>query len=395
MRITFWIAGLIWIFVSSCSNTDYVDAVPRKSRFVASFDAKEASGIKSQLVLKAVLHFKNWHNTGLDLSERFYGFESPQGYYGFCACVADEEQLAEQLVKLGSSVEDYRECRFAQVGEGWLAGFNDRSFLLMGPVTLERMGSLKHTMAKYLAQKEEEGIRASRLYARLDSIQAPIAWVGRLSSLPAKIAMPLSLGMPRDAAPDDVLWAAGMRIDKHILHITGETYALNPALQQRLQQGKQCLRPIQGQWSGLLATPSNNCLFLNAEGPSLLALLRENKDFRTLLLGANMQVEMDDMLRSVDGDVAIMQHPGKEGHHDLCLLAQSSHNDSLCCYGIDREKGEAIMKHPATEKWMQQIIGARMAIVTTLPEMENTMGNGLPFLRQLLGHVRHIVIVMK
>ena len=81
------------LLLSSCSDKDYLNAIPGESTALISMDMQKLSGTNSQALLKAMLHVSNVDQCGLDLSEKLFLFESPEGDLGLCAKVKDEDDL--------------------------------------------------------------------------------------------------------------------------------------------------------------------------------------------------------------------------------------------------------------------------------------------------------------
>ena len=79
--------------LSSCSNTDYVNAIPKQATAIISVDAAQMSGVGSTLVLKTLLKTTDLGKTGIDLSQKVYLFETAEGNLGVCAAVHDADLL--------------------------------------------------------------------------------------------------------------------------------------------------------------------------------------------------------------------------------------------------------------------------------------------------------------
>lgn len=73
----------------------------------------------------------------------------------------------------------------------------DASILIMGPAVLQMQPQLQQQMAKYLKQGEEDGITASKMYEKLDSIDSPMAMVAQAQALPEQFIAPFTLGAPK------------------------------------------------------------------------------------------------------------------------------------------------------------------------------------------------------
>src|SRR3712207_9241831 len=81
-----------------------------------------------------------------------------------------------------SPLQEYRGVHFAVLNDSWMIGFNDQSFLVMGPTPASGQSILRQNMANYLKQDDEQGIGSSKLFTKLDSIDSPMAMeIGRAS----------------------------------------------------------------------------------------------------------------------------------------------------------------------------------------------------------------------
>lgn len=291
-----------------------------------SVDVAHAGGVGSQALLKAMLHVQQIDNMGIDLAQKLFFFESPKGHYGLCAAVDDAGVLAERLAASGDGLTDYKDYQFTRLGDAWVAGFSDHALLVMGPVTVEGQSELMRDMAKWLGQDEEKGIKASRLYQRLDSLQAPVALVASLQSLPEKLAAPLAVGAPKGADLSQLYLAATMETRDACLHIEGEIFAFQQEMERQWQEGKRALRPIGTTYLNTLSAGNVASVFVNVDGEQFLPLLRNNVGIQTMLAGANAAIDMDNILKSVDGDMAILFPDYKGEEAALSILAKLGHS---------------------------------------------------------------------
>lgn len=68
-------------------------------------------------------------------------------------------------------------------------------------------------MVRFLHADEDAGVKSSRLFAQLDSIDSPIAMVAQVQALPEKFVAPFTLGAPKDADASQIVIAAGMKVE--------------------------------------------------------------------------------------------------------------------------------------------------------------------------------------
>lgn len=65
---TFYILAAVSV-LSSCSGSDYINAIPSESQMLIRVSPAKLSGAKSPLILKTLLHLKNLDSSGIDLSQ--------------------------------------------------------------------------------------------------------------------------------------------------------------------------------------------------------------------------------------------------------------------------------------------------------------------------------------
>lgn len=296
----------------SCSG-DYVDAIPDGSRALISIDLQAAGTPNGQQadVLKSALGVDDPSDCGIDLQEKIYLFSAPDGNLGLCAKVGDEGDLSDWLAakaKAGEcgKVQTFRDCHFTVFHDSWMLGYGKHALLLMGPVVASAQPALRQTMAKYLTQDSDHGVKSSLLFHRLDSIDSPMALVAQAQALPEKFIAPFTLGAPKDADASQVIIAASMNVDGGVLDIQGETFSFNPRVDKALKEARSVYRPITGRYAATMPGDAVAGMFLNVDGSKFLPLMRTNRGLQALLAGVNQAIDMDNIMRSVDGDMAVI-----------------------------------------------------------------------------------------
>ena len=199
--------------------------------------------------------------------------------------------------------------------------------LVMGPVTVEAQSSLQQQISQYLKQDEAAGITQSRLYEKLDSLEGSMTLVAQATALPQQFLAPLTLGMPKKADGSEVIIAAEMEKEQQVMHIKGRVFSLNATVNQSLKQAYQLYRPITDRY--LSATPRDAMLsmFLNVDGQKFLPVMQNNAGFQALLTGINTAIDMDNILRSVDGDLALVTPYYDEHRLSMRMMAQLKHKN--------------------------------------------------------------------
>lgn len=311
--ISKYIRSVVWgtlvvfaIMLSSCSGDDYINAIPESSTLLMSTNTAKLTGVGSQQLLKSLLHFKNIDKTGIDFSANVYFFEDARYNIGLCAKVSDDDKLADMLQQAGCRVEKRRGFRFALLQGNWIVGFSDVSVLLMGPVIPAAIDEMKGQMVQYLKQSEDESIKGTPLMERLQAIDAPMAMVCQASALPEQFITPFTIGAPRDASPSDIMIAASMEVSHGRLLISGQTFSFKKQIDEALKKAQQTYRPIKGDYVKTMSTSDGMGLFMNIDGKNFHKLIRQNRGVSTMLMGINTAIDMDNIIKSIDGDMALI-----------------------------------------------------------------------------------------
>ena len=168
---------------------------------------------------------------------------------------------------------------------------------------------------------------SSRLYAKLDSIDAPMSMVAQAAALPEQFVAPFTLGAPKGADASQVLIAAEMNIKAQVMHINGETFSFNSRVNEALKAAHKIYRPIQGKYISAMPRDAMMGMFLNVDGQKFLPLMQSNKGIQALLTGINTAIDMDNILRSVDGDLALVTPYYDEHRLSMRMMAQLKHKN--------------------------------------------------------------------
>lgn len=330
----FIIASLMIVLMSACSDNDYLNAIPSKSTAVISIDMSRLYGQEQEQnqehILKTMLHVDDVSKCGLDVKEKVYLFETIDGNLGLCAKVADEGDVSNWLSELSqqricSTVTERKGFHFAVLKDSWLVGFSSKALLVMGPIVAEAQAEMQRQMVRYLNADEDAGIKSSKLFAQLDSIDSPMAMVAQAVALPEKFVAPFTLGAPKDADASQIVIAAGMDVEDGVLKIAGRTFSFNPSINQALVKSQQVFRPIQGDYVQSMPDDAMAGIFMNVAGSRFLPLVQSNPGLQTLLMGINASIDMDNILRSVDGDMSIVLPTLGADHMQMMMAARLSH----------------------------------------------------------------------
>lgn len=345
------------ICLTSCSDDDYLNAIPAESTALVSIDvtkaAEQTQGKTNAGILKALFHVSDISDCGIDITSNIYLFESPDGNLGMAAKVKDGKDIDKWLNKLTKygicpKTQERRGAHFTVLKQSWVVGFNDKALLVMGPAISSAQPELMRRMMKYL--DSDEGIKGTPMYDKLDSIDAPIALVAQVAALPEKFSMPFMLGAPKEADMSQVVVAAGMNVADGCLKINGETFSYHKQIDQAIKMSHKVFRPIKGQYAGCMSKDAAVTAFMNVEGNKFIDILHANKGFQALLAGINTAIDMDNIIKSIDGDMAIAINGYGKEMPDIQMAAQLGKRDFLSDVGYWKESCPAGSKIADWEK---------------------------------------------
>ncbi len=332
------ISALLIVLLGSCSGSDYLNAIPAKSTALVSIDMKKLAEDNQMAdkagVLKSLLQVDDVSECGIDVASKVFLFESPDGNLGLCAKVSDAGDLEKWLDKLSrqntcTKVTERKGFRFSILKGSWLVGFSDNALLVMGPVVADAQAELQRQMTKYLSADEEAGIKSSPMFDRLDSIPSAMAMVAQAQALPEKFIAPFTLGAPKGADASQIVISARMDVSKGVLHIGGETFSFNKGIDAELKKAAQNYRPIKGDYVKSMPADALAGIFMNVDGNRFLPMMQSNQGIQQLLMGINTAIDMDNIIRSVDGDMAIVLPTFSDDGMKIMMAGKLAHSKWL------------------------------------------------------------------
>lgn len=427
--------------MTACSGNDYLNAIPEESTLLISMNPAKLTGTGSPLILKSLLHVSKLNDSGLDLSANVFFFEDARANIGVCAKVSDDDKLEDLLKQAHLNIIERRGFKFAALPSNWVIGFSDKAALLMGPALPAAQSELMTQMAKYLGADEDDGVKSSPLFDKLDSIDAPMAMVSQVQALPEQLVMPFTIGAPRDTDPSDILVAASMQLKDNQLMMQGETYSLKKDIDKALKDARKIYRPIKGAYVKAMSQDDVLGMFLNVDGQRFHSLISQNRGISALLAGINSAIDMDNILKSFDGDMTIVSSALAKGDMHMMMAAKLSnakwlddvdywkqsvpeggyigdwgkncfyYKDSSTSYyfgvtpdlqymsGGNPDEARASIKacaNPISPKLQRQIVGQKLVMVINFTALQGTKAEAVTaLLKPMFGHVNTIVYTMK
>lgn len=323
-----WLGAMMF---TSCSEKDYVNAIPASSTALLKLDAQKLNPDAMQHTLAQMLGANDVKDCGLDFAEPLYAFETIDGNLGLCAKVDDVDDVEKFLNEMAqkgrcSHTTKVGDVWFSDVAGAWCAGFNKTSFVVLGPVTTAALPDARRKVARMLRQDAEASIMESALFERIDTMEAAVALVTKAVALPEKLAAPVMIGAPEGAESARLMLAASIsEKDKHIV-VEGTTFSTDKALDKALEESKKVYRKIGDKYLQRLLEGDAFAMIMNVDGNEFLPLLHRSKALQALLVGLNTAIDFDAIMRSVKGGMIVKSGGFNSDALSLSMLAEMPDN---------------------------------------------------------------------
>lgn len=452
------VAAIYTMLLISCSRDHYLNAIPEESVAVVSIDmpqlAEKIKGVDAN-ILKTLFHVSDASDCGIDITSKIYLFESPEGNFGMVAKVKDENDLSNWLGNLANrgicrKLQSRRGKHFTVLDKSWVVGFNEDAFLVMGPAVDVAQAELMRLMMKYL--DADEGIQGTPLGDSLERIGTPIAMAAQIQALPEQLTAPFTWGAPQNADLQNILISAEMNLENGCLFIDGETFSYDEKINMTLKEASKVFRPIGERYIRKIPKDTYLSILMNVDGKKFYPLLKQNKELSLLLTGVSAAINMDEILQSVDGDMAFVYNDFGADKADIAVGAELGNSDfmddvdewkqsppngvqflewkhggmkqknhkayhlsgttniyfgvlpgspSLFYSGTDEQTALGFMGYnmamPSFSEAMQEkIVGKRLCMIMNLADTDNKMmQTAISLLKPLLGDVNYMVYSMK
>lgn len=407
-KLAFLLILLSTLIVSCSDSDDYMDAVPKKSPLVVSVDLMKYKGMDSNVFMRSLFHIHNMTTRGIDLAQKVYAFESPEGFYGLCCCVSDEDNLKELMGKNGFKLTDFRECTFSVLGNSWVVGFNAKSLLVMGPVTAGEQRNLMVKMASYLKQDADKGLRASDLVHQLDSIQEPMAMVAAMTSLPELMRSSLMLCAPKDMDANQLYYRAGISVSSDYVQVDGAIFAKNHKDDETIRDYQlRQMDVLRGKYSSYIDEHNFVSILLNSK-TTMTELTQGKTDFDKLFSALNVGSDINyrKIFDTSSGELLVSVPTHSSQLHLLVSRLTADWHQFVPADMSEKpigvaEDGTFFMGIPYKEvaqhgKWDAVVKGKRAAMLVNLAELQRVAP--LPLLQSVhtaLGNRQLMVLTVK
>lgn len=309
-RILFCALSAMPFFLSSCSNGNYADSIPSRSSAIMYFDLSKMGQQGSMAVLKTIFPSGSLDDCGISMEDRIYAFLSRDNDFGLCAKVDDADKLRATIERESESgrwakPQEQDGVTYSVIDKSWVVGFNDEALLMMGPIAIASQQEARRKIKKHLGSGGKSSITTTEMYERIAGMQSSMGIAYRYKDMPDMIADPMSIAIPSDSDLSKVYVASTIDVKDSCLLIASEAFSPDESTSKAIREIDKQFGTISKDYAERISRNSDIVLAANVKGASFLPQLKSSRPMQALLTGINTAIDMDNILRSVDGNMLV------------------------------------------------------------------------------------------
>lgn len=325
------IVALVVVLLSSCSKADYVNVVPADASFVASFNMKDIaddadlknSGLVDMLNKslgfvvsgkekdKVQEYINDPRSMGIDFGEPVYMFKTANECIGLAMKVGSESDLKEFLQLLAKQSI----CSKPQERDDYICGtllddieytFDGKTLLLLSCLGDGGSAMNKSMSAQLMKQGADHSFASTEAFDKMDGQKGALKMYCNIGVLPEDVSKQFIHFLPKGVKKSDIELLATLSFDDGTATFTSIMWGNTPKAQQFMEETNKNLRKLDGEF---IKAPTEDFLAwvsVGVYGEWLLKNLKEDKDLKTMLLAVERGIDIEQMLRSVEGDFTVV-----------------------------------------------------------------------------------------
>jgi len=349
----------VLVALASCHKTDYIQAIPQDASFVVSANiadmAAEADLRNSSLMQtlnsymglitapdarQQLQHYIDAPaDMGIDFTRPLYFFMAGD-FAGLTMCVADEgnvekfvRMLASQNLCRGASEADG--VKTALLLDDVVLNYDSHTLLLLTNVEKGSVAQARQVAAQLMKQDKELSFAATEAYGKMDDKDdCDIVAYSNGAALSGELLESIKSFLPTGIRPVDIELISSVSFLKGRAVLTANVEGKSNVARKLLEEGNDNFHKIEGRYIDLPQEGFAVWACMGVKGPWLLEHLKQGNQTRQVLLLIERAIDIEQIIRSIDGDVAVTLPrdvlAGKDlAAADFMLMAQLDDTDFL------------------------------------------------------------------
>ena len=359
-------ALVIVLYLNLRPDNGYRSAIPRDAKAVMVVDFTQTAQNLGFTVKDLMLHYDKMSNAGVDFAKPFYGFVAQDGTMGLVAPVSNADQLDENLRSLGFETETRRGLVWCGIGN-FLMSHDDEKLLVMGPTTLNASQDLYERMAELMIQGSSE----SDILVSLDEQSGEIKLYTHADVLPESVTEKIAMHLPEGADLSKVEVKAAVGVTNRKVTFEAVLDFADDRLRDYFVEFNKSFHPIDGSLLNLAPADPVFWACANIEGDHHLELMRHYKRLRPMLAALNTQLDADQIINAIEGDVSV----------SIPIISLNKMRTLVLAELKDTEFSEDATLEWKGEEWQSGICrnadrrGERLYFVSNSPQLASKAGS--------------------
>ena len=248
---------------------------------------------------------------GIDFAEPVYAFVVSDELYGVSMKVDDESLLSEFVKYLNKQglcgkVKESNGCQWSSLLDNDIRMvYNDKVLLLM----LSLGNGIKvddKMMLALMNQKADDSFASTLQFAKMQELKAEDVQVyANLGTHRKLFGDALDGLLPKGVKPSDCEAVASLDIRNGGLDVELKYFSSNEKVQAQIDADWGMLQPIKGEYIDKVPKFSKMWVMAGVKGTQLLDMLKRIPKVQDALRAAELGIDAEQMLRSIDGDVML------------------------------------------------------------------------------------------
>ena len=330
-KIQFISALVLTIMVlCSCSNTEYQKAIPanatlvmkvdvksiadkadfKKSKYMLMLDAAIASTVKGE-DLKIVKEYMNDpQKMGFDFSTPLYLFMVGEDTFGLTLKMGNEADLKDFLGLLNNQGMVSKPTEKDGLTTGSLLddisyAYDSNTFLLLASINGKGTSTTNKMVKELMTMKESDSFSSTEAFDRMnDEDQDVVLYMNGKVGKEALAEMVTAI-MPSSVDIKDLDFLMDLNFEDGQASLKAKVWGKNKKAQALIDEADKNLDKIEGKYLDRVADNTMVWFGANVKGNWLLSKLKESKSMKEGLFMLERAIDIEQMLMSVDGDMAM------------------------------------------------------------------------------------------
>lgn len=318
------------------------DVLPANATTVMVFEPVELVeelGLSLKDIFQLLSFWGDAENS-IDFAKPCYLFNTESGMTGFALNVSDKVNIEKTLTSLGFASEEQR-------GFTWLTNSSsicclDDDKMMVCSASATEQDAVRNEIYTLMSQKRQDVPVLDKANGQEGVLRGSTA----LCNLPKQLALPISPGTDLSEA----FLSIALRIEKKAISLSAKLDGVDNLSVPLL--------PIKGDLTAIEPEEPFAWICVNMKDEELLPYLRKMPEIRTALLGLNLSVDADLMIKAIDGDVAVAI-PKVDEHPEFIITAKLKDTDFLANAADWKVNARSKTDFSVTQNEMNVFFGVR------------------------------------